>query len=104
MKTIRRLNQEAGEEMASTWLRVCERMLTEGKNPAPLTGYSKDQARLALISEFFYETAQKENRRWWVSEKNWKHIAESAERYARLVLRCIGAERYPLTLAHFTKP
>jgi hypothetical protein len=78
-------------------------MLADGKTPAPLTHYSKDDARLNLVSERFYELAYKENKHWWVSDKNWKHIALAAECYAKQVLRYIGAERYPLTLAHFTK-
>jgi len=103
MKTIKQLNHEAGEEIASSWLRACERILADGRTPAPLTQYSKDEARLNLVSDRFYEIAQKENKNWWVSEKNWKHIALAAECYAKTVLRHIGAERYPLTLAHFTK-
>ena len=103
MKTIRQLNHEAGEEIASTWLRACERMLADGKTPAPLTRYSKNDARLNLVSDRFYELAHKDNKHWWVSDKNWKHIAMSAECHAKAVLRYIGADRYPLTLAHFTK-
>lgn len=103
MKTIRQLNHEAGEEMAQTWLMKSENILAGGRNPAPLTRYTKDDARLNLLPESFYETAQKENKRWWVSEKNWQQIARAAECHAKAVLVYIGAERYPLTLAHFTK-
>lgn len=102
-KTVKQLNKEAGDEMASTWLRACERMLADSKSPMPLTAYDKSTARINLISEYFYADAAKANARWWVSDRNWPVIAAAAECYAKQVLRYIGAERYPLTLAHFTK-
>lgn len=104
MKTVQQLNREAGEHIAFNWLRMAEKTLAGGRNPAPLTSYTKDEARINLVSEWFYDRAHAENKAWWVSDRNWKHISLAAVDHAKQVLMYIGATQYPLTLAHFTKP
>lgn len=101
-KTVARLNQEAGEEFAFAWLRGAEKILAGGRSPLPLTKFSRDDAR-GQIPEYFYEAAAKANRRWRLSERNWKRVAAAAESCAKNALVHLGAERYPLTLAHFTR-
>lgn len=102
MKTIKQLNQEAGEAFAFAWLQGSEQIIKRGGSPLPLTRFSRDDARLQ-IPEHFYEAAAKENKRWWLSGRNWQRVAAAAEISAKMTLKYIGAERYPLTLAHFTR-
>ena len=101
-KTIKMMNQEAGETLAFTWLRGCENILSraDGSRPCPLSQYTRDDARRSMnIDESFY----KHNSRWFLSEKNYPHILNAALACAQNVLRYLPDE-YPLTLAHFTTP
>lgn len=104
MKTIRQLNREAAEWVAYNWINFSEQILEGGKNPASLTQCLQDKTycRLNLIPELFYEQAEKENKRWWVSDENWEQIKALAKHRAEQSLRFLGAEKYPRTIAHFT--
>jgi len=103
-RTIRQLNREAGEWMVYTWLKGCECILASGRTPAKLSDYSKDDARRNLIPDHFFALADKENKRWFVSDRNWPKIQAHALDHAKQVLLHLGKERYPLSLAHFTTP
>lgn len=91
--------------MAYSWLQFAERIIKDGRSPASLSECLKDRHYCAcnLLPDLFYEQAAKENKRWFCSEKNFRHIAANAKLTAVETLRVIGAERYPLTLAHFAK-
>lgn len=103
-KSIKQLNQEAGELAAHYWLDASESILKGGRNPAPLSHYSRHEFSNDLLPEYFHNEAHKANPRWWVSDKNFKHVRNSALLHAKLALTTsYGAEKWPLTLAHFSR-
>ena len=101
MNSIAKVNQDAGTHAALTWLRGCESIISNGLVPAKLSSYGVDDARRCLFHEYFYEQATAANRRWWLSDKNWKVIKQHAVSQATQQLRFNG-ESFPKTLAHFT--
>jgi hypothetical protein len=86
-----------------SWLKGCESIISHGHVPAKLSSYDINDARRSLFHEYFYEQATADNRRWWLSDKNWKVIKQHALDQAMQQLRFNG-KSFPKTLAHFLKP
>lgn len=103
MKSIARVNQDAGTHAALSWLKGCESIISNGNVPSKLSSYDRHAARLSLFHEYFYEEATAANRRWWLSDKNWEIIKQHALDAALQQLRHNG-KSFPKTLAHFSKP
>lgn len=101
MKSIAKLNEDAGTHAALSWLASSESIISNGRAPTKLSSYSRDDARLCLFKDYFWDRATIENRRWWLSDKNWKIIKKHAVSHATFQLMFNG-EGYPKTLAHFT--
>jgi len=102
MKSIARVNQDAGTHAALSWLKGCESIISYGHVPLKLSSYDVNDARLSLFHEYFWEQATADNRRWWLSDKNWKVIKQHAL-YAALQQLKHNGESFPKTLAHFSK-
>lgn len=94
MKT--KMNQQAGEAIAGWWLTQAERIIASGGSPAPLSTYTRFQGQDILANW------HRSNSQWFLGDHNWPKVLSAAVAHAKHVLTVIGAERYPLTLAHFT--
>ena len=97
MKTIRELNQEAGEWVAHNWLKAVRSILQHAQqdgvvmHPARLSSLQRGDL-LNYLPEFVREAAQKANPRWCVSDRNFPQIMQAAKMYAADLLRYLPNE------------
>ncbi len=95
MKTkLNRKENEAAQEIGHTWLRLTEQMLESNPicSPSPLS----------KMGRWSLQAYQADDNRQMCLD-NWEVMKVRAIEHAKAILIGIGAERYPLTLKHFTK-
>ena len=104
MKTVKQLNLEAGECAAIYWVRSAEDILKRGDEytHAKLSNYTRSEFSNCLLPDNFWDRAAKECPRWWLSERNFKVVKSHALTFAALMLRTLGPEKFPKTLAFFS--
>ena len=104
MKTVKQLNLEAGECAAIYWVRSAEDILKRGDEytPAKLSDYTRSDFSNCLIPHHFWDRAAKECPRWFLSDRNFQAVKSHALTFAALMLKTLGPEKFPKTLAFFS--
>jgi hypothetical protein len=97
-KTIKQLQQEAGETIAFHFLRNSEKIIGDGNVPFPLSKWTRHDG-----SQWVPESLYSENPNFAVTDKSWPKIHAIAMQRAKNTLLHIGQETYPSCYAHFVK-
>lgn len=101
-KTIKQLNQDAAYHIAANWLEGAEHILSLGNGwtPTKLSELTRENM-VTQVKEWFWEKAEKENKRWYISDRNWESIRANAVWEAKQIIR-FRPEEFPKTIAHFS--
>jgi hypothetical protein len=99
-KTVKQLNQEAGEFAAIVWLQSADKILFHGNSPMKLSSYSRECFAINLIPEWFRDDAAKSRPCWGCSARNWRQIRQAALAHAQ---RSLLFGNYPKVAQHFRK-